>query len=107
MGGSGDARFCVSTEEVCDDRREVIDITYWHGLDGRRKILRLYFRGASIINTVYLYIKIMAPACRDAKSCVSRGRDELADGMILISYTAMGWTGDARFCVSTGGNKQY
>ena len=53
MGWTGDAKFCVSTEEGCDDRLYGIDITYWYGLDGRRKILRLYFRGASIINMIY------------------------------------------------------
>ena len=34
-------------------------------------------------------------------------RNELTEGMILISYIDVGWTGDARFCVSTEGNKQY
>ena len=56
---------------------------YWYGQDGRRKILRLYFRDVSIIYMICRYIKTMAPACRDAESCVSRGRIELAEGMIL------------------------
>ena len=49
MGGTGDAKFCVSTGEECDDGREGIDIIYWYGWVGRHKILRLYFWGESII----------------------------------------------------------
>ena len=49
MGRTGDAKSCVSTEENCDDGGDDIDIIYWYGLDGRRKILCLYFWGESII----------------------------------------------------------
>ena len=49
----------------------------------------------------------MAAACRDAKSCVSRGRNAMKGGMGLMLYIGMEWTGDARFCVSTGLHKQY
>ena len=46
------------------------------GQDGRRKILRLYF-GLTEYNRICLLLMIMvAAACRDAKSCVSRWRSE-------------------------------
>ena len=36
--------------------------------------------------------KTMAPACRDAKSCVSRGRNALTGDMLLILHIGMGRT---------------
>ena len=29
------------------------------------------------------------------------GRNAMKEGRVLILYIGMGWTGDARFCVST------
>ena len=49
VGRTGDARFCVSTGEECDEGREGIDIIYWYGWDGRRKILRLYWVEQTIL----------------------------------------------------------
>ena len=42
MGWSGDARFCVSTLVECVCSQRIIACACWYGLDGRRKILRLY-----------------------------------------------------------------
>ena len=39
---------------------------------------------------------------RDARFCVSRGRNAIIVKRLLNASIAMGWTGDARFCVSTG-----
>ena len=46
MGWTGDARFCVSTGGICCYCQRFIEWVYWHWLDGRRKILRLYWADA-------------------------------------------------------------
>ena len=46
IGWTGDARFCVSTGGICCYCQRIIGWVYWHWLDGRRKILRLYWADA-------------------------------------------------------------
>ena len=70
-------------------------------LIGRRKILRLYFWGASIIYMICRYIKTMARACNDAKSCVSRLIHCKVRTLLRAVLQCGFQSGDARFCVST------
>ena len=42
MGRTGDARFCVSTLVECVCFQRIMACACWYGLDGRRKISRLY-----------------------------------------------------------------
>ena len=55
---TGDARFCVSTREECICCQRIIACVCWHGRDGRRKILRLYF-GLTAYNRICLLLMIM------------------------------------------------
>ena len=69
---SGDAKFCVSRAMTAYYRRHIITHTHCADLLGRRKILRLYFSYRTNSNQHSSPYHHIAPASRDAKSCVSR-----------------------------------
>ena len=63
---------CVSRAVKPDSFRRIITPINSASLLVRRKILRLYFSLPANYRTYLLLIIMMASACRDAKSCVSR-----------------------------------
>ena len=87
IGKSRDARFCVSRGSICDYCQAIIEWVYCYGKDGRRNILRLYW--AYAIEWMMRSIRMICAACnsRDAKSCVSRGKNAyIASGIIACGY---------------------
>ena len=69
---SRDAKSCVSRAMTAYHHRHIIIHTHCADLLGRRKILRLYFSSNTNSNQHSSPYHHIAPASRDAKSCVSR-----------------------------------
>ena len=67
-----DAKSCVSRAMTVYHHRHIITHTHCTYLLVRRKILRLYFSSDTNSNQHSSPLNRNAPACRDAKSCVSR-----------------------------------
>ncbi len=104
---SRDAKSCVSRATHRKHKQSTTHRFKAHFLLVRRKILRLYFPSNTNSNQHSSPLNHNAPACRDAKSCVSRAtrRNPYTFHNHLFNYTFK--SGDARFCVSTLANSGY
>ena len=102
-----DAKSCVSRATHHKHKQSTTHRFKAHFLLVRRKILRLYFPSNTNSNQHSSPLNRDAPACRDAKSCVSRAtrRNPYTFHNHLFNYTFI--SGDARFCVSTLANSGY
>ena len=99
---SRDAKFCVSRGGICCYCQRFIEWVYWYGLDVRRKILRLYMGDMLLLSADY-WMGVLAWVGRETQDFASllEGYAAIVSGL-LNGCIGMGWTGDARFCVSTG-----
>ena len=86
---SRDAKSCVSRAMTVYHHRHIITHTHCTYLLVRRKILRLYFSSITNSNQHSSPLNRNAPACRDAKSCVSQAtrRNPYTFHNHLFNYT--------------------
>ena len=99
---SRDAKSCVSQARKAFVLSVFTASVYCHGLDVRRKILRLYRADAIEYITKNKGYHTHSTKVETQNLASHKQRKQLFSPYLSHAYIAMGWTGDARFCVSTG-----